>query len=304
VQQDGMYRGMVTNTFTQCKDSAEVSIKFTNPPSNLSLNANAQECINAPVSLVGNALGDDLVYTWTTANGKGIISNFNLPNAQYNPNERLDPVAPNFITIQLKVSNDCKADSVSKNIILNPAVIPAFKTDAKETLPGETMNFYNITDTLNKGKVSFQWNFGDGVKSTTFNASHIYGDYGNFLVMLTAKNSFNCVDTATLKVEVISSSIFYIPNVFAPSTTNAENKAVKIYGVALAPEGFSWNIYNRWGEVIYSATNPEEATNNGWNGNFKNTGEPLPIGVYTYTLKAKFADGRKIEKTGTISLIR
>lgn len=304
VSQEGIYRAIVANKITNCRDSSEVAIRFTVPPSSLKITEGDSKCINAPISLIGSSNGDDLIYTWSTINGKGTFSNTNFPITNYNPNEQLDNVAPNSITIKLKVSNNCNSDSILKNIVVFPSLKPSFKTDVKLTLPGEPINFINISDTVNKGKFSFQWSFGDGMKANTYNASHIYGNYGNFLVMLTAQNQYNCVDTASMMVEVISSQIFYIPNAFAPSTTNAENKSAKIYGVALAPEGFEWVIYNRWGEVIFTTTNTEDAGSVGWNGNFKNTGELLPMGVYTYTLRGKFADGKKIEKTGTISLIR
>jgi hypothetical protein len=66
----------------------------------------------------------------------------------------------------------------------------------------------------------------------------------------------------------------------------------------LAPEDFSFTIYSRWGQVLYSTTDLAEANNVGWDGN------NAPMDTYTYVLKAKENNGNKIEKSGTITLIR
>jgi hypothetical protein len=40
----------------------------------------------------------------------------------------------------------------------------------------------------------------------------------------------------------------------------------------------------------------------GWNGTFK--GKLQPMDVYTYTLDVEFTDGKKLRKTGDITLLR
>ena len=60
-----------------------------------------------------------------------------------------------------------------------------------------------------------------------------------------------------------------------------------------------WKIYNRWGQLVFqSASNKQQ----GWDGTFK--GKPQPMDVYTYTLDVIFTDGKKLRKTGDITLIR
>ena len=59
-----------------------------------------------------------------------------------------------------------------------------------------------------------------------------------------------------------------------------------------------WRIYNRWGQLVYQTNSRKDA----WDGTFK--GKPQPMDVYTYTLDVEFTDGKKLRKTGDITLLR
>jgi len=60
----------------------------------------------------------------------------------------------------------------------------------------------------------------------------------------------------------------------------------------------SWKIYNRWGQLVFESASKSI----GWNGTFK--GKLQAMDVYTYTLDAEFSDGKKLRKTGDITLLR
>jgi gliding motility-associated-like protein len=57
-------------------------------------------------------------------------------------------------------------------------------------------------------------------------------------------------------------------------------------------------VYNRWGEAVFSTTDPAKC----WDGNFK--GEPVQTGVYVYSLYAKLFDGKIIEQKGNLTVLR
>jgi gliding motility-associated-like protein len=60
----------------------------------------------------------------------------------------------------------------------------------------------------------------------------------------------------------------------------------------------NWKIYNRWGQMVFQSTSPKS----GWDGTFK--GKVQPMDVYTYTLDVIFSDGKKLRKTGDITLLK
>lgn len=61
---------------------------------------------------------------------------------------------------------------------------------------------------------------------------------------------------------------------------------------------FKLEIFNRWGEKVYSSRNPQA----GWNGTYK--GEDCEQGAYIYQVMLTGVNGRKIYKNGTITLLR
>jgi gliding motility-associated-like protein len=86
-----------------------------------------------------------------------------------------------------------------------------------------------------------------------------------------------------------------VPNAFTPDRFG-ENAVLKVRGFGITRLDF--RIYNRWGQQVFFTDNASV----GWDGKLK--GKLQPMDVYTYTLDAEFSDGKKIRKTGDITLIR
>jgi gliding motility-associated-like protein len=59
-----------------------------------------------------------------------------------------------------------------------------------------------------------------------------------------------------------------------------------------------YQVYNRWGEAVYSNTDPAKC----WDGTFK--GEPLQTGIYMYSLYAKLLDGTIVEQSGNLTILK
>jgi gliding motility-associated-like protein len=70
----------------------------------------------------------------------------------------------------------------------------------------------------------------------------------------------------------------FIPNVFTPNNDGV-NDFFELFG-GVGP--FSLQIFNRWGQMIYSSDDYQ----NNWDGTFK--GEPVADGVYTYYLECLY----------------
>lgn len=143
--------------------------------------------------------------------------------------------------------------------------------------------------------VRFVWDFGDGDGSIQPNPIHQYNATGTYKATLYVYNSADCVDSLTLDVPILIRPLLDVPNAFTPGRFG-KNGIVKVEGFGIGT--LNWKIYNRWGQVVF-ATNDR---NQGWNGLFKGTLQP--IDVYTYTLDVEFTDGQKYRKTGDITLLR
>jgi large repetitive protein len=64
--------------------------------------------------------------------------------------------------------------------------------------------------------------------------------------------------------------------------------------------GFSdsdFKVYNRWGELIFQSRD-----HTGWDGTYR--GQPVPDGVYMYTLSVLNLFGERQFFNGTVTLVR
>jgi gliding motility-associated-like protein len=148
---------------------------------------------------------------------------------------------------------------------------------------------------LSTSGVRYLWNFGDGETSTAENPAHQYIATGSFPAQLITYNIYNCTDTFTLDVRALIDPLLDVPNAFTPGRFG-ENGVVKVTGFGIAK--MDWRIYNRWGQLVFRSSNYRK----GWDGTMN--GKLQAMDVYTYTLDVEFSDGRKIKKTGDISLLR
>ncbi len=108
----------------------------------------------------------------------------------------------------------------------------------------------------------------------------------------------DCITIVPVRVNVECSTIF-IPNSFTP-----DNDGVNDFFSIIANDILSYEliIFNRFGEVLFRSTNPDE----GWDGGID--GYYVPDGVYNYSLQALDKYGNPIFDNpvtyGTVTIIR
>jgi gliding motility-associated-like protein len=91
-----------------------------------------------------------------------------------------------------------------------------------------------------------------------------------------------------------SSNIFY-PTGFTPNGDKL-NDLFNVFGQYIVT--FEMNIFNRWGELVFSST----ALDQGWDGTFKSN--PMPEGTYTFVADITDRAGRSFKKSGSVLLLR
>jgi len=161
-------------------------------------------------------------------------------------------------------------------------------------IPAEENKPTNFTN-FSSGAISYLWDFGDGKTSDQANPTHQYNATGTYKTCLIAINAAGCRDTFCLDVPAIILPELGVPNAFTPGKFGV-NGIIKVLGFGI--NKMNWKIYNRWGQLVFSSSTPDL----GWDGTFKGTLQPMD--VYTYSLDVEFTDGKKLRKTGDISLLR
>ena len=86
----------------------------------------------------------------------------------------------------------------------------------------------------------------------------------------------------------------YVPNVFAPNSTNSQFRPFLSFNVNT---NYSMNIYDRWGGHVFNSND----INNGWKG--KRNGEIMPEGVYLYIIEIQPDGGAVIQLSGDVMLL-
>lgn len=95
---------------------------------------------------------------------------------------------------------------------------------------------------------------------------------------------------------------FYLPSALSPNASHLDNRKVKVFGDRLADENFHFQVFNRWGELVYESSSLDDMASNGWDGRTRN-GTALTTGTYPYRLTAFDKIGRKFEKKGVITIV-
>jgi PKD repeat protein len=154
--------------------------------------------------------------------------------------------------------------------------------------------------------VNWLWNFGDNsFDSSIANPYHLYADsVGLYQVTLIVEDENSCKDTTFNQLWVKDEYWLYIPNAFSPDWDGINDKFCINYH-AIREETFTFNIYNRIGELLYSTANIHDLDcENGWDGKHKESGEEIPMGTYIYEIYFKDFEGWKHQDVGYINLIR
>jgi gliding motility-associated-like protein len=193
--------------------------------------------------------------------------------------------------IAIDTSTCNKQDQATFNITVFAVPTADFDFFPKPGDLNKPINFINQAIGAN----TYSWDFGDGETSALVNPSHLFNASNTFNVCMVAVNAAGCTDTICKPVEARIQPLLDVPTAFTPGRFGA-NSVIQVQGFGIGK--MVWKIYNRWGQLLFETS----STKTGWDGTYK--GVVQPMDVYTYTLDVEFTDGKKLRKTGDISLLR
>jgi gliding motility-associated-like protein len=238
-------------------------------------------CAGSDGSFTVNGAGTS--YTWTTPAGTTILSGQGTDsiNVAWGNN-------PGTITVVANSIGGCLSKPASCNVAVNPAPNAGYDTVSS----GMFHNDWGFTDTTTNG-TTWNWTFGDGTSSNSKDPVHSYPGAGTYVVTEIVTNSFGCTSK---KIDtVIVTEGFTFPNVFTP---NGDGKNDVLTITCSGTSSFDLHIYNRWGQEMFSTTNP----NISWDGR-TNAGIKVSDGTYYYVLKATSLSGKDWSGKGFITVL-
>ena len=167
-----------------------------------------------------------------------------------------------------------------------------------DNLSDGIVNFTNNTT----GAESYTWDFGDFSDiSNATSPSHEYDitQTTTYDVWLVAASPFDCLDSATLSIDVFQELIYFVPNAFTPDGDQFNQTFNPVFAAGFDPLDYNFIVMNRWGEILFESNDDTQ----GWDGTYG--GKIVEEGTYLYKIEFGLEnnDARKIV-TGHVSLIK
>ncbi len=181
----------------------------------------------------------------------------------------------------------CQDISTTRKVVVIPQPYINLGSDTSICKGSESLV---LADNLNGGNpaASWMWSTGQTGPSIVVVAPGYY---------YATVNINNCYASDTVWVQ--DNCYMDIPNVFSPNGDGVNDFFFPRQLLTRGLTAFSMNIYNRWGQLIFTTTTLD---GRGWDGKFNN--ENQPEGVYIYVIDATFKDGQKEHHQGNVTLLR
>ena len=250
---------------------------------------------------VANAGPDTIICFNTSAQLNGMIDGKSFlwtPAGSLNNNGILNPVAkPASTTSYILLAFDTKG-----------CPKPGFDTVVVKMLPN--INAFAGNDTTVVTNQPLQLKATGGIRYAWSPAANLSAaNIANPIASITQANSglqykvlvyneANCVDSAFVRVKVYKT----LPSVFVPNafTPNGDGKNDRLRPIAVGIERMEYfNVYNRWGQLVFSDASPESG---GWNG--KLAGVDQVADAYIWVVRAIDYNGKIFIGKGSVLLIR
>jgi gliding motility-associated-like protein len=293
---------LIATNAVNCKDTIEVPIIVHSQPNFNVVPSPTAGC--APLAVNFPTVAGATNYNWNfgdgnTSTGGGITHTFvnvTLTNVTY--------------TVQMIATdaNSC-ADTAFTQITVYPQPVANFQVSPTTVnIPDDPIHCTNLSTGI---ITSNYWDFGDAIgTSTVTNPDYDYTNEGEYTVTLIVTSDKGCKDTFSLPAKIIvqEAASIEIPNAFTPNqlgspgtTFNANDLNNDIFHPIIKgvdKSRYELSIYSRWGELLFLT----KETTEGWDGYYK--GKICTQDVYVWKLKAITLDGKIINKSGDVLLLK
>jgi gliding motility-associated-like protein len=280
-------------TITQCFNvdvAPDVTVTFTSP--------DPSKCWPETLTLVNTT--DPSLYqnmAWEISNGDYVLNQDQLD---------LNFAAPGSydVTLSVVTSIGCAYSTTISNYLTSFDPPQAgYIADPQPTDANNTA--INFTDMSLGNIVTYDWIFNIGaplgsssLPSPTFTFPQ--GTGGEYPVRLTVTDVNGCTDFIEGSIIIRNIFQYYIPNTFTPNNDGL-NDVVSMVGSDIDENKFKLEVFNRWGDIVFSTNNPETV----WTGNTYNGAYYCPEGVYNWTaIVVSKTTGERFEIQGHLNLIR
>jgi gliding motility-associated-like protein len=181
----------------------------------------------------------------------------------------------------------CHDTTYTDTIVVSPLPKVNLGPDTTICLDGAPLILTNLLPDM--PGTSYSWNTGDTTPVLTVRHQGIYS--------LRVTTDHDC--SSTDEVEVRKDCYVDIPNSFTPNGDGANDYFFPRQLLSKSVAGFTMQIFNRWGQLLYETSQPD---GRGWDGRFND--KEQPAGVYIYIINTVLKNQRIEKHTGNVTLLR
>lgn len=296
----GIFTGLPAGTYqvlavdgAGCKDSLQVTLTQPDSLHLTGVSISPSLCLRtAQGAITVTATGGNPPYTflWRDSIGTPLSSTA----------ETLSDIPTGAYSVVVTDRKGCTYGPVSYTVPYTyHAEIRGFSYEVVEDCPKKRLRY--TVETAGVSPLSYIWTWEDGSQETT-SAPTIEREYnplqgGTLPVQVEVLSGGQCAVDTLVQVPFTACAGLLIPSVLTPNGDGI-NDLWEIQ--ALGFQRYTVVVYNRWGQEVWS--------NNGdlskqWDGRDKR-GQPLLEGAYVYYFTGVDNNGRTVQRTGTVTLLR
>ncbi|MFK7775454.1 MAG: gliding motility-associated C-terminal domain-containing protein [Saprospiraceae bacterium] len=237
-------------------------------------------------------------------NGAIIISNiqngfepytFSINGAPAQTNPNIENLSAGSYAINIMDNFQC--ETTLEAVLVDPS---ALQIDLGEDVTIKLGESYNLQVQSNLSIESFLWLEMEGLNCSTDCLNPNLSPFQTTTYTLVATDEAGCSTVDSITIFVDNTRNIFIPNAFSPNGDGA-NDYFTVYGGIDVEEVVNFQVFNRWGGVVFSNKNFQPNDDLiGWNGFFK--GKNVNTGVYIFSAEVLFKDGLIERYSGDVTV--
>jgi PKD repeat protein len=213
---------MVVTTVNGCSDTSTQSV-VVNPLPSLNITAN-DTCEFDEIQFVNNSKilsGSISSYQWNFNDG-------NITTIK-SPSHAFDTMGQYIVLIEAVSDQGCKSHD---SLLINIAPKPRIAFSAENECENDSVSFNNST-TIAKGRVDYNWIFGDGNSSSNKSLAHLYDSASVYNIQFIATSNKGCTSDTSFTLEIYEKAVAVLgieptclgDSTFLPDTTSKSIKS-------------------------------------------------------------------------------
>lgn len=254
---------------------------------------NTETCFPATIAFADSSASFGTIEKWFWDFGDGTRFEGNNPPPH-------SFTAPGNYDVKLSIlgNNGCVSDNFVKTVVVGSDPVAAFSYFPGQVCAGMPVTFADSSKVQFGTITSWSWKIAGQEFEGQSPPPVVLPSKQNRIELnvATREGCESQVLVDTVEVKSLPCPEFYVPSAFSPNNDGVNDSFMFVAAGMQSIESFQ--IFNRYGQRIYSSTDLKT----GWDGRFK--GFEQPSGIYVWQIRGTDLNGQVHSKKGTVMLVR